>query len=162
MTNEAPKFSLGIDFGGVIIKPSVDDALIDPAAGLAVSQPGAIHAIAALVHHFNGQVYIVSKASRATAAAMRQWLAAVHFYQVTGLHAANIHICEKRADKIPIAQALNLSHFIDDNLDTLERMTGIVEHRLHFGGTAGSSSVAPAADWQQVLSIVGVSHHRAE
>lgn len=44
----------------------------------------------------------------------------------------HVHFCAERADKAPIAQRLELTHFIDDRPEVMAHLDGIVPHRILF------------------------------
>lgn len=143
-------FAIGIDFGGVIVRQSDGNRPIDASADASICFEHCFEGIAYLNAHFKGNVHIVSKASRSTAVSMRQWLNQVGFYQKTGLLAGNVHICRKRHEKVPIAKDLGLSHFVDDNIDTLQLMIGIVPKLFHFGGSVENSEILPVKNWREI------------
>jgi hypothetical protein len=49
------------------------------------------------------------------------------------LDPGRVRFCRERPDKAVIAAELGLTHFVDDRVDVLEHMVGVVTHRYLFG-----------------------------
>lgn len=151
---------IGIDFGRVImcaVKNGVEDtSFLGRSFGEAMktpATPGAIDCIANLVHRYRGNVFIVSKCGESVENKTRGWLSSNEVYAKTGLQKNQVHFCRKRKDKAPICKNLGITHFIDDRVDVLSHMVGIVPNLFLFGeqGTCAPPSWAePLLDWQQV------------
>jgi hypothetical protein len=137
----------GLDFGGVIVRPTDGGPPLDPTAGAELVMPGAFDAITELVSMSGGNAWIVSKASPPTQKATRLWLGKVGFYQRTGLAPSNICFCAKREDKARICSDLTLTHFVDDRKDVLQHMVGIVPNLIHFG-----SRTFPT--WKEIMAMI--------
>ena len=142
---------IGLDFGGVIVKPSDEAILFRSELGMTISQPEAFQSIKALVENFNGNVYIISKASKGTENEIRKWLALTKFHSLTGFNQANIFFCDKREKKLPIALKLGITHFIDDNLSVLEILKGSVPNLYHFGVNNTKEFYVPLLNWQVTM-----------
>ena len=130
---------IGIDIGGVIIKPAetegdtsffTDDYLQTPMF------EDAIEAIRRLrEERFGHDIHIVSKCGPKVQQKSLNWLEHHKFYEATGIKRENVHFCRKRPDKAPICKRLGISVFIDDRLDVLIHMK-TVPTKIHFRGTA--------------------------
>lgn len=123
---------VGLDIGGVIradrAGANTPDFLERPAVD------GAFAAVAQIVAAFgSAHVFIISKCKETTEPKLREWLARKGFYSETGFNEANLNFCRERPDKAPIAQRLELTHFVDDRADVLWHMRGIVPNLYLFG-----------------------------
>ena len=146
--------NFGIDFGGVIVKPANDNNHFDPTKGLEIEQDGAIAAMQHLIS-ISDNTSIISKASKTTERQTRQWLDLVSFYQKTNFNPANLIFCAKRADKIQICQSLNITHFLDDNLDTVKSLIGIVPNLYFFGSQSENTEIISIENWAELI-LLGV------
>lgn len=142
---------IGLDFGGVIVKPSDDTILFKSELGISIAQPEAFPSIKELVEYFNGNVFIISKASKATEKEIRKWLAITKFHSLTGFNQANIFFCDKREKKLPIALKLGITHFIDDSLSVLEILKESIPHLYHFGVKKTNEYYIPLLNWQDAM-----------
>jgi hypothetical protein len=128
---------LGIDIGRVIIRGDGADTNFlgadDGHAMLAPEMDGAFPAIAELVGSFDGRVWLVSKAGPRIQKRTWQWLNMHDFFGRTGLSRGQVRFCRARPEKAIHARALALTHFIDDRMDVLRALGGVVEHRFLFG-----------------------------
>ncbi len=138
---------IGLDFGGVIVRPVEGNVPLNPGDGMGLVMPGAFEAITELVSILQGNVWIISKASRPTQAATRAWLSQTGFYRQTGFSPGNITFCEKRSDKAALCRAFHLTHFVDDHEEVLEHLAGIVPNLYLFGSWAYPS-------WSEVVSAL--------
>lgn len=136
---------IGVDFGGVIAGKVPDG---EPPAPV----DGAFDALRSLVDRFDGQVWIVSKASEATELATRRWLSDHRFHEVTGIPHANLLFVRDRTDKRSVCEHLGIDLFIDDLEKNLEMLVGAVEHPILFGGSSGRFE--SVADWQEAERLV--------
>jgi hypothetical protein len=150
---------LGIDIGRVIIGGSGrgDTAIFDGSDedSLATPEvPGAIATIAALTRLFAGQVWLVSKCGPKVQGRSRKWLRHRDFWRLTGIPETNLRFCLERRDKAIHCRQNRLTHFIDDRLDVLAHLRGVVPHRYLFGPQR-ADAVVPAdvvrvAGWDAV------------
>lgn len=150
---------LGIDIGRVIIGGSGrgDTAIFDGSDedSLATPEvPGAIATIAALTRLFAGKVWLVSKCGPKVQGRTRKWLRHHDFWRLTGIPEINLRFCLERRDKAIHCRQNRLTHFIDDRLDVLGHLHGLVPHRYLFGpqrpDTIVPVDVVRVADWQAV------------
>lgn len=132
--------ALGLDFGKVIMGAVLDGKADTTFLGTSfetamTTQPsdGAIEAVSTLVDAFEGKVWIVSKCGESVQRKTLGWLSRWRFYETTGLPKGNVHFCRERHEKAPICERLGITHFVDDRLDVLEPMVGIVPNLFLFG-----------------------------
>lgn len=131
---------IGIDIGRVIIGPvlngradtsflgsRLEDALHTPPA------PGALEGVAELVERTDGQAWLVSKCGPQVQAKTRAWLDHHEFWRRTGMDRTHLRFCLRRPDKAVHARQLRLTVMVDDRVDVLMHLAGLVEHRLLFG-----------------------------
>lgn len=135
-----PLSQLGLDVGRVII--SAADSVSDDTSffGRALedvrSTPpyeGMFDRLPAVVEHFGRRVWLVSKAHLAMQAKTCAWLEHHRFFERTGVPAEHLCFCFERPEKALICRQLGITHFIDDRLDVLEHLKGVVRHRYLFG-----------------------------
>lgn len=133
------KSIIGIDIGGVIIKPAetegdtsffTDDYLQTPMFENAVEVIKRLRE-----QRFGDDMHIVSKCGSNVQAKSLNWLRHHDFYNKTGLDPDNVHFCRKRPEKAPICKRLGITVFIDDRLDVLCHMETVAT-KIHFRGTA--------------------------
>ena len=132
---------LGVDVGRVLISAAVagstaDTSFLTGSFERAMETPpsaGLFEALPALVDHCHGQVWLVSKAQPRTQERTRAWLHRHHFFERTGIDPGHLRFCLKRWEKADHARELGMTHFIDDRLDVLDYLRGIVPHRYLFG-----------------------------
>lgn len=151
---------LGIDIGRVIIGAVGEDGEADTsflggseADALATPpEPGSFETIRALVDRLEGRVWLVSKCGPRIQALSRLWLAHRDFHEITGLPPENLRFCKERPQKREIASGLELTHFIDDRLDVLRHLDGLVPSLYWFGHqqTPPPEWVVPVRTWRAV------------
>lgn len=130
---------LGIDIGRVIISPSDgkgDTSFIQGAIEDALNTPpydGMFEAVRRLVELFRGEVWLVSKCGPRIQDRTKRWLHHHRFFEKTGVPAGNLRFCLQRPQKADHCRELGLTHFIDDRLDVLEALRGVVPHLFLFG-----------------------------
>jgi hypothetical protein len=133
--------ALGIDIGRVIIDgpshPDGGDTAFfegDEATMLATPEmPGAVEAIARLVRHFDGRVWLVSKCGAFVQARTERWLDAHDFYRRTGVPREHVRFCRARADKRQHCEELGLTHFVDDHPEVHAAIRDAVRVQVFFG-----------------------------
>ncbi|MEL6529244.1 MAG: hypothetical protein AAGK01_11845 [Pseudomonadota bacterium] len=132
------KDRIGIDIGGVIIKPAETEGDTSFFTNDYLETPmfeGAAETIRRLrEERFGDEMYIVSKCGPRVQQKSLDWLEHHDFYTRTGLRRENVHFCRKRPEKAPICERLGISVFIDDRLDVLSHMTN-VETLIQFCGS---------------------------
>ena len=130
--------------------------------------PGALDGVARLVEAFEGQAWLISKAGPTVQTKTRRWLRHWDFYAATGLSPDHLRFCLKRQEKAGHCKQLCITHFIDDRLDVLGHLRGVVPNLYLFGEQPKLEQIpawlTAVADWPQTtatilrnLDIVGCS-----
>ena len=161
-----PRERLGIDIGRVLMCPANEDGRPDTSflegddrSALEVPPaPGMFDVVPALVSAFGGRVWLVSKAGPRIEKLTRRWLNHHQFHERTGLRPDRVRFCRKREEKRVHAQALELTHFIDDRTDVLAHLQGLVPHLYLFGVQTGEipSWTVHVIDWPAVAARFSV------
>ena len=151
-TNPIAEPRLGVDIGRVIIHGDGPDTNFiggsDADAMRAFAVDGVIEALTRLSARFGGRVWIVSKCGPRIEARSRAWLDGHRFFETTGIPRQQIRFCRNRKDKAPICLDLGIDYFVDDRIDVLLPMMGIVAHRCLFGAaTSPEPGIIPAPTW---------------
>lgn len=128
---------LGIDVGGVITdrtNDNTDTSFFSDNFLNTTAVPGAIEVIARITREkFRKEnIFIVSTCGEAIEKKTRAWLKHRNFYKLTGMEENQVYFCRKRQDKAGICASLGITHFIDDHLEVLGYLAGIVETRFLF------------------------------
>lgn len=158
---------IGVDIGRVLIDGgphggadtsfltgSLDDALDTPPCS------GALEGLTALVALFGPEhTWLVSKAGAKVADRSRRWLEAREVYARTGLRPENLVFVRERKDKAREAVRLDLTHFVDDRLDVLHHLAGLVPELFVYGEQAARAptGVTPCPSWAVVVDRVRAS-----
>jgi hypothetical protein len=166
-TDLPPVARLGIDIGRVLMCPTSDDgrpdtsfldgdertALETPAA------PGMFRVVPALARRFDGRVWLVSKAGPRIEALTRRWFVHHRFFERVGLDPTHLRFCRRRDEKRAHADALALTHFIDDRVDVLKYLRGAVPGLALFGVQAAPPPewVIPLPDWDTLGRALGLA-----
>jgi hypothetical protein len=166
---------LGIDIGRVIIGPVDDDGVADTSflsgtpddAMRTEPTPGAFAAIAHLTDAFAGQVWLVSKCGPKVQAKTLRWLDHWRFWTATGIPPDHIRFCRERRDKAIHCADLAITHFIDDRVDVLTHLVGLVPELYLFGldwrDRAAPPWATPVFTWADAeAAVLGGSRGRPE
>jgi hypothetical protein len=152
---------LGIDIGRVIIHGDGPDtsfvgAGTNDEALRAPAMDGALEAIRRLTLRVGGhRVFLVSKCGPKVERRSLLWLEHHDFYGATGVPRENVRFCRDRAHKAPIARKLGVSLFVDDRIDVLVAMEGVVPHRFLFGAaTSPRPGIVAAPNWAVVEAAI--------
>lgn len=151
---------LGVDIGRVIIHGDGPDtsfiqARDDEAAMQAPAVDGAIDALARLTRRFEGAVWLVSKCGPRIEALSRRWLNHHGFFDKTGISPAQLRFCRERREKAGICLKLGVTMFVDDRVDVLVPMAGIVAHRFLFGASSSSDpTITAVRTWQATEAAI--------
>ncbi|MCG8610656.1 MAG: hypothetical protein MI864_08985 [Pseudomonadales bacterium] len=131
---------LGIDIGRVIIGPVVDGVADTSFLGntlekamLTTPSPRAFESIACLVALFEGNAWLVSKCGPGVQQKTKAWLRHWRFHEHTGVPESHVRFCRERAHKAHHCKQLKITHFIDDRMDVLTHLRGLVPHLYLFG-----------------------------
>jgi len=158
--------ALGIDIGRVIIGAAdssgcADTSFLSGSEEAALSTPatsGSFEAIAQLTQAFEGRVWLVSKCGPRIQQLTRRWLTRASFYERTGVRQDRVRFCLKRPEKRDHCAAIGATHFIDDRLDVLENLAGLVPRLYWFGhqvpNARGPEWAQPVCDWPRAHALV--------
>lgn len=145
--------ALGVDIGGVLIRPARDSGDTSFFSSGYLETPmvdDAFEAVARLNRKaFPGCVHLVSKAKSGTARKTIEWLAHHRFHETTGVPLERVHFCEQREEKAIIATRLGLTAFIDDRLDVLQHLAA-VRTRILFAASPAFAPAQPPPDGVQL------------
>ena len=144
---------LGVDIGRVIIEGDGPDTNFlngtDDEAMRAPAMHGCFDSLQRLTRLFAGRVWLVSKCGKKVQDRSRKWLDRHRFFQATGIPYGQLRFCKERKEKAPICLDLGVTIFIDDRLDVLAHMQGIVPYRLQFGAASAPEGILPVRDWDE-------------
>lgn len=120
---------IGIDIGKVIIggNPGDDTTFFTDQFLDTPEVTGAYKSVAAL--RKKHEVHFVSKCGLNIELKTVDWL---NEYGYASMLEGRTHFVRRRELKAPMAEALQLDIFIDDRIEILQCMEGIVEHRIQF------------------------------
>ena len=156
---------IGIDFGRVIVDPasprgrehtSRERSLLaasEHRALRAPASPAAFEVIRRLVEHYQGKVWLVSKCGPRIEGRTRRWLEFHDFYGNTGVARDHLRFCRKRPHKRHHCAELGITHFVDDRVDVLSHLRGLVPNLYLFGHQRRPRRIPwllPVLDWRQV------------
>ena len=156
--------AIGIDIGRVIIGPTIDGVEDTAFIGRTVQEAmqsspalGAFAAVAELMRRFDGRVWLVSKCGPSVERKTLLWLDHWRFHEQTCLPKSHVRFCRERPEKAEHARQLGLTHFIDDRLDVLDAMRGLVPHLFAFGEETGTVPewTIRVRDWNAVRAWFG-------
>jgi hypothetical protein len=155
---------LGIDIGRVIVGAAdenghADTSFLSGSETAALETPpveGAFETIASLHAQLEGRVWLVSKCGPRIQALTRRWLAHHGFHEKTGLSPEHLRFCRERREKRDHAARLGLTHFIDDRVDVLSHLVGLVPSLYLFGHqkSAPPEWVVHVRTWRNVKRLL--------
>ena len=124
---------LGIDIGGVIIdRVSEDDqaqTMEHHSYAVSAAVEGAFEAIARLgQERFRERVWLVSRCDEPREPVLAEWLERHDFFGSTGIARRQVLFCRQRHEKATICRQLRVTDFIDDRLEVLGHLVGMVPH----------------------------------
>src|SRR5262245_36906384 len=109
---------LACDLGGVI-RDRLDYEVRDPK----VLIPGAVQALRKLVSAVGRKdALIISRCDAEHRESAVDWLRHQNFIDFTGFDPENIHFCETAEEKVEIAEACRVTHFVDNRVRVFEVM----------------------------------------
>ena len=115
---------------------------------------GAVETLTRLCRRFAGRVWLVSKCGPKVQQRTRMWLDRTRFFQTTGIPYGHVRFCKDRKDKAPICAELGVDIFVDDRLDVLQHMAGVVPHRLHFLSSSSPDGITPVKSWAEAEAAI--------
>lgn len=146
--------ALGVDVGGVVVDrvaEGTDTSFFGENHLETPAVAGAISGLRLLNSHFEGRVYLISKAGPKIAAKTRDWLDHHDVFTRTGVVADQLFFVRERKDKTSLCRKLGITHFVDDRIDVLLHLD-TVEHRYLFVGGLGRHP--PPASVPSEISVV--------
>lgn len=156
-TQKAPV--LGVDIGRVIIEGDGPDTSFiggsDDQAMRAPAMSGAFESLRRLTDLFERRVWLVSKCGPRIQERTRKWLDRHRFFQTTGIPYGQLRFCRERKEKAPICLELGITLFVDDRLDVLQAMAGVVPHRFQFGASSAPEGIVPVKSWVEAEEALG-------
>ena len=141
---------LGVDVGGVIldwVRTAGTD--VDFSGDNYLNTPtieDSFEALATLnAGRFRDSVYLVSRYPvEKGPTRVREWLKHQDFYGKTSILEGNLLQLTERQEKTPICQRLGITHFVDDRVEVLRHMVGIVPNLYLFQGLDEDKKAADA------------------
>lgn len=120
---------IGIDIGKVVIGggPGDDTTFFSEKFLETPEMEGAFKSIAAL--RLKHEVHFISKCGLPIELKTVDWL---NEHGYASMLEGRTHFVRRRELKAPMAEALQLDIFIDDRIEILQYMEGIVKHRIQF------------------------------
>ncbi|MFT3924749.1 MAG: hypothetical protein QM778_19600 [Myxococcales bacterium] len=149
---------LGVDVGRVIIAPGEgpdDTSFLQGHEDQALETPpteACFETLAALTDAFEGRVWIVSKAGPRIAARTCKWFAHHRFFELTGIEPSNVRFCRERRQKADHCIEHHITHFVDDRMDVLRHLLGLVPALYLFGAPHTARvhpGVQPVSTWRK-------------
>lgn len=123
----------GIDIGNVIIENRGTTEEYRQAHYLSIPPvSGAFSALKKLGDIHPGNVYLISKCKKEVEIPILKWLHAYDFFTTTGISPDHVFFVRERKDKLDICRKLGVTNFIDDRLEILSHMVGIVPYLFLF------------------------------
>jgi len=126
---------LGVDIGGVIINRQndrADTSFFGDNFLLTPEEPDALSSLRLLNAEVGGEpfthIYTISKCGETVQEKSHKWLDAHKFDIFAGITTNRRLFCRKRFEKAAIAEKFAVTHFVDDRLDVLNHMIGIVPY----------------------------------
>lgn len=149
--------ALGVDIGGVIISKARNELDTSFSNENYLETPevaDAFEVINRLVEdRFGDRAFLVSKCGPRVRAKALRWLKHHHFFERTGVKPKHVHFCLERSDKARLCRQLQISHFVDDRLDVLQKLSDV--HCFLFDECARisvpkTSSIVTVRSWSDV------------
>lgn len=153
----SPVAILGVDLGGVVIggDGNQDTSFWGRRPMETPQIAGAFSSLQRLHELFAGRVFIVSKAGPRVEALSGQWLEQHGFHDQTGIGADHLNFVRERADKAGVCASLGITHFVDDRLDVLAHLDGVVARRFWFTPPGDAATDASAPTQTDVVAVAG-------
>jgi hypothetical protein len=149
---------LGVDIGRVLIHgDGPDTSFIGGSEEDAVKAPpmeGALESLTRLSVRLGGRIWLVSKCGPKVQARTIRWLDHHRFFEATGIPAGQLRFCRERHEKAPICAKLGIRLFVDDRLDVLSAMQGVVPYRFQFGVMSAPAGIHPVATWSDAEAAI--------
>ena len=158
---------LGIDVGGVIISKAGDDGDTSFFSDRYLETPPTeqvFEVLSRVVPNFDDAL-IISKCGPNVQRKTMAWMDHHGFYDKTGIARGKFNFCLKRPDKVGIAQFWGVTHYVDDRIDIIRSMKGIVPNLFLFAPeikatvTQGGFHIVPS--WPKLERLLQVLDRRS-
>lgn len=121
---EPKKERLGIDIGGVIIDRGRNQEYNSLFRGNDYLEVPAVEGVFCTLFElverkFGKEIFLLSKCGEETEKKTRHWFRNFHFFALTDVSSENVYFCRERKQKADICKELEITHFIDDQLEIL-------------------------------------------
>ena len=166
-TNVNKSEAFGVDIGGVLIdRVNEDDETQTqgPSSYADAAQvEGAFGAVARLAQRrFRDRIWLVSRCDKPRELVLIKWLERHDFFGSTGIPSNQVLFCRERHEKAAICRKLGLTHFIDDRLEVLSHLVGMVPHLYLFQSRASDVDrfpqvlphVRPISRWSELADML--------
>lgn len=151
---------LGIDVGGVIIGGDGEDtSFFSDNFLLTPELEGASDVIARLKPQFD-DVVIISKCGPKVEKKTILWMHYHKFFEKTDIDSDRMFFCRKRPEKAGIAEALGVTHYVDNRMDIIRSMIGTVPNLFLFAPNVkatvrqGNFHIVPS--WTKLERVIEV------
>lgn len=158
---------LGVDIGGVILDwSSVKDTNLSFSGENYLKTP-ALPGVFEALHELNSgrfqdHIFLVSKHDHFGPGRMLEWLEHHDFYNRTGILKDHLNFCTERAEKAAICKKLDVQYFIDDRLEVLSHLIGVVPNLYLFRPSEKEveefheflSEVTRVEGWEELTNIL--------
>lgn len=166
---------IGIDFGDVIAGARIpsDSRGVDIESDyLAVNRflrvspvKDSFECVRMLVaERFGERSWVISKWRASVRDKCRVWLRHHRFTEITGIPIIHDRVifCDSRAEKVVLARALGITHFIDNKLEVLAPMIGVVPHLFLFRPSpletvqyaSAARHVHVVTEWREIVRLI--------
>ena len=158
---EIMKRVLGIDVGNVIIGGGGEDTSFFSNNYLRTpALDGVFEVLPRIVPKFD-DVVIISKCGNRVRNKTMEWMKHYDFHTKTGIGVDKFNFCYKREDKAWIAQFWEVTHYLDDRMDIINSMRGVVPNLFLFAPnvratvTQGGFHIVPSwAAFERLLEVL--------
>lgn len=124
----------GVDIGGITIdrvNNTTDTSFSGDRYLETHAVPGVFDALHVLNHRkFKGEIYFIPKCGEVVEEKTVHWLEYNQVFRRTCIDPSHIFFCRERKDKAVICKELGITHFVDDRLEVLGYLKGIVPYRF--------------------------------
>ena len=155
---------LGIDIGGVVTKIPIgsnrDDSFLGKDPLLTPKMEDSFTVISELAKQY--RIVFITRAGGPTRRALADWFRDQQFFESTELSMGRVFYTSTRDEKIGVAMDQGVTHFIDDRLEVLMGMLGIVPNLIAFQARPSdkerysftSQKVLHADSWNEVRRLL--------
>jgi hypothetical protein len=151
---------LGIDFGRVISGGEGDDTIFTDNFLETPELEGATETIARIKPMFD-DVVIISKCGPKIQRKTNLWLYHHRFFEKTDIDSDRLFFCRERSEKVGIAQRLGVTHYVDNRMDIIRSMIGVVPNLFLFAPNVtatvrqGNFHIVPSwAKLERVIEVI--------